>query len=73
MNEQVEVWSRRFVRPRIDFLRPARPHPLAAWNRYGAIPGTPFRGVTIGMAFMWRGRGVGIRWARPQVHFEEAR
>ena len=73
MGEHVEVWSRRFTRPRIDFVRPARPHPFAGWNRYGAVPGTPNYGVTIGVAFMLRGRGIGIRWARPVVRIEEIR
>jgi hypothetical protein len=71
MAERVEVWSRRFTRPRIDRLRPARPHPFAGWNRYGGVPGTSNHGVTIGFAVMLRGRGIGIRWAWPVVHTEE--
>lgn len=69
--ERIEVWSRRFRWPRIKFVRAARPHPFASWNRYGAVPGTSNRGVTIGFAIMLRGRGVSVRWARPLVHTEE--
>ncbi len=71
MSERIEVWTRRFVRPRIDLLRPARPHPFAVWNRYGGVPGTPYRGVTIGFAVMLRGRGIGVRWATPKVYTME--
>jgi hypothetical protein len=71
MAEHIEVWNRQFARPRINLIRPARPHPFAVWNRYGAVPGTPNHGVTIGFAVMLRGRGISVRWARPLVHIEE--
>ena len=69
-NERVEVWGRKLMRPRITALRVAQPHPFAVWNRYGEIPGTSYCGVTIGFALMLRGRGIGIRWAKPTVTFE---
>jgi hypothetical protein len=72
VSEQIEVWGRRFMWPHINLVRPAQPHPFATWNRYGGIPGTPNHGVTIGFALMWRGRGVGVRWARPTVYRVEA-
>ena len=65
--DRIEIWSRRFVRPRVKLTRPAHPHPLAAWNRYGGIPGTPHKGVTIGVEVALRGRGISIRWAKPVV------
>ena len=68
MDERIEVWSRQFIRPRVGLLRPAQPHPFAGWNRYGGVPGTPNHGVTIGFAVMLRGRGIGVRWARPLVY-----
>lgn len=63
--ERITRWSRRFMPLRVDRFRVARPHPLACWNRYGGIPGTTYCGVTIGFAVMFRGHGLGVRWARP--------
>lgn len=64
-SERITQWSWRFMRPRVDQFRVARPHPLACWNRYGGIPGTPYHGVTIGFAVMLYGHGLGVRWGRP--------
>jgi hypothetical protein len=75
VTERIEVWGRRLMRPRVNTYRLATPYRFVGWgwNRYGGIPGTPYHGVTIGIEVMVRGRSFGLRWARPEVHTEEAR
>lgn len=65
VTERITQWSRRFIPPRVNRFRVAHPHPLTCWNRYGGVPGTPYRGVTIGFAVMLCGHGLGVRWAKP--------
>jgi hypothetical protein len=66
MSEYVEVWSRKWMRPRVTIYKAAIRQWRFIWNRYNEIPGLD-PGVTLGVAAVIGVWVVGIRWARPVV------
>lgn len=64
--EYVEVWSRKWIRPRLTTYKAADRQWRVVWNRYNEIPHLD-PGVTIGVGVVLGVRVVGIQWARPVV------
>jgi len=71
MNEYVEVWSRKWIRPRITVYKGADRMWRFVWNRYDEIPHID-PGITIGAAVVLGNHVFGVQWARPVVERREA-
>ena len=71
MSEYVEVWSRKWIRPRFTTYKAADRGWRFGWNRYNEIPHLD-PGVTIGAAVVMGSRCVGVQWARPVVERHKA-
>ena len=62
----VEVWARKFIRPRVNTYIAADRMWGFVWNRYNEIPHID-PGVTIGVALVLGIRVISLQWARPTV------
>lgn len=70
--EHVEIWGRRFTRPRLTIYQAAERRFRLSWNRYGAVAG--HGGAVIGASLtMWSGRCWSLTWAKPTVRKERVR